>query len=387
MVFRFLLSIAWLFVAFYFTWEYYWFSKVNWHFVRWHTHLAPFALAILLLLTLTQFVQIKERTVLLTSSVCIGLALAEVLLFARNPNGDVMFISQLKTNPTNYYHAWPANATHYLKKEEFNYQRHTNSLGFSDKEWRIEKDTSKIRVLSLGDSFTEGDAAPADSAYPFLMQKILGESYEVMNAGTCGSDPLFNYKNLEDRLLQYKPDIVVQTISTNDLLNDLPLRGGFERFQPNDKIKENSPPAWFYPAMISVVFRTLLTTFNNNIGKAPVIDNTYLTNLETILQQLTFNFDNLGKQHDMKIIFVLLPLKNEVQNNKYDYNYLPLQQMAAQSNTIRTLDLLPCYAQKIHLSGSDFKTFYWQIDQHHNSTGYKLMAECIAEKVLRITEQ
>lgn len=251
---QFLLFGAWAIALFYMGWEYYWFTKVDWLFVKWHTHLAPYMLLLLVLFTYTRFVRVKENTLLLLSSVCVGLMLAELIVYALYAPSDVTFYHQFRTNPTNYYHTWFPNEKHDLKNIEFSYSRHTNSLGFSDREWAVQKDTTKLRIITLGDSFTEGDAAPADSAYPFLLQQILGERVEVLNAGICGCDPVFNYKNLEDRLLKYQPDVVIQTISTNDLFKDISLRGGFERFMPEGVIYTPSPPIWFYPALISTLW-------------------------------------------------------------------------------------------------------------------------------------
>ena len=79
-----------------------------------------------------------------------------------------------------------------------------------------EKKTSR-RVLAIGDSFTEGDGAVVDSCYPVLLGKFLNSpndstGYEILNAGTCGSDPVYGYQNLQDRLCNYRPDVVLQTI-------------------------------------------------------------------------------------------------------------------------------------------------------------------------------
>lgn len=42
----------------------------------------------------------------------------------------------------------------YSNPGEFSFDRKSNSLGFADKDWEIEKSENLIRILTLGDSFT-----------------------------------------------------------------------------------------------------------------------------------------------------------------------------------------------------------------------------------------
>ncbi|MCO5247754.1 MAG: hypothetical protein M9887_02225 [Chitinophagales bacterium] len=46
------------------------------------------------------------------------------------------------------------------------------------------------------------------------------KNIEVLNAGKRGSDPFFNFKLLEDKLIEYQPDMVIQSFTANDYYYD-----------------------------------------------------------------------------------------------------------------------------------------------------------------------
>jgi len=380
-VLQLLLLLAWFFAAFYIGWEVYWYTKVDWNFVKWHTHLVPYAFLMLIGLTLFEWRVLQANGLMLLLSISGSLLCIEALFIILNPNSGVDLYSQFKMNPLNYYHVWYPNEIHKLKKEEFDYTRLTNSLGFSDKEWKLQKDTGIVRIITLGDSFTEGDAAPNDSAYPALLQTLLGSGVEVMNAGTCGSDPVFNYKNLEDRLIKYQPNILVQTISEHDLFNDFAIRGGFERYSENGKIYGKPTPAWVYPALLSNIVRNLCCIAGYDRHRPIKNSSAYNAKLESLQQQLVHKYDSLGNANGFTTLWVILPMRHETQHFIYDYDFSPLKKMVAATKHSRVVDLMPCYQSCINSTTNDYQTYYWKIDGHHNPTGYRMMAQCIADAV------
>lgn len=378
-----LLLSGWLLMLAYIGWEFYWYTKVDWHFVKWHTHLAPYAGLILLGITLYLLDVLKPNGLMLLLSTSGTLMAIEFIFILTSSESDITLLSEFKVNPHNVYNIWIPNSEHHLeRKGEFKYKRFTNSLGFSDREWSTQKDPGKIRILTLGDSFTEGDAAPADSAYPFLLQQMLGEKVEVLNAGTCGSDPVFSYKNLEDRLLQYQPDVVVQTISSHDLFRDIALRGGFERFTDNNTLKSMPAPKWLYPAVVSHIARNVLDAVGADRHTPRKYSAEFILSLPPLQQQLINKYDSLGKKHHFKTLVLILPMRHETQWNKYDYDFNPLVNMAGATTTVKTFDLMPCYQSHIQNTTRNYQTYYWVIDAHHNSRGYHMMAQCVYEKLV-----
>ena len=380
-----LIVLFWLLFLLYIGWEYYWFTKVSWGFVKWHTHFLPHIMVLFAALTFVSIKKVNPNFLLLVFSITFSLLTVEaLLLLTRNEKENEYFVNHFREYDLSYYHTWYSKQTHVLSRDnEFSFERNTNSLGFSDVEWKLTNADSTIRVLTLGDSFTEGDGAPADSAYPSILQDLLGSRFEVLNAGTCGSDPVYNYKNLVDRLLPYSPNYVVQTISSHDLFNDIVLRGGFERYAADNSLHIKPSPFWVYPSMVSQLARIIFRVLGYDLS-SPVRHTEKLNNeFNSFLQELYTKYAAVSRQQSFTTLFVILPMKHEVERGQYDFDFQLITHQLKDENIV-VLDLLPCYLANINAAKSNYSAYYWVVDAHHNSRGYKMMAECIANQ-LKIT--
>jgi lysophospholipase L1-like esterase len=288
-----------------------------------------------------------------------------------------------------HYHTWdPKQRNHMISKGEYSYVFPTNSLGLPDMEWPVKKNIGEIRCLMLGDSFTEGDGAPYDSSYPALIrQKLLAAGREdiyLMNAGVCGSDPYYNFMDLKYRLLSYQPDIIIQAISSFDLLTDIRLRGGSERFLP-DGTTQYQRKLWWEPiyavSYISrVVFKVL--GYNELLLKGEPSEREIREMNDGIIQ-LFSEYARLCQQHNIQLIVLIRPDRGEIESKQYNFDFNPLLQYLNQQKDVKVLDLLPCYLSSINKANETVNSFFWKIDGHHNSKGYELMANCIFEFILQ----
>src|SRR5690606_7810189 len=138
-------------------------------------------------------------------------------------------------------------------------------------EWEKERNAKK-RILFMGDSFTEGVGASQDSCYVSILRTIMDSSeVELMNAGISGNDPVVSYVTYRDILNRFQPDIIVQTLSSNDMNTDIAMKGGLERFV-NDSIIVFSPRPWWVPLYaVSYISRLFFSTagYNQLLLKTP----------------------------------------------------------------------------------------------------------------------
>ena len=84
----------------------------------------------------------------------------------------------------------------------------------------------EIKVACVGDSITEGfgipDAQRKELCWPSILQKTLGDKYEVLNLGVCGNilvrdrNASWNLSGRAKQLPKFKPDIIVMMLGTND---------------------------------------------------------------------------------------------------------------------------------------------------------------------------
>ena len=100
----------------------------------------------------------------------------------------------------------------------------------------------KIKVACVGDSITEGFGIPAakrkEFRWPSVLQKLLGDKYEVGNFGSCGKTLLRDEGGASwcntghpKKLAKFKPDIIVVMLGTNDskMKHWGPHKGNFEK--------------------------------------------------------------------------------------------------------------------------------------------------------------
>jgi hypothetical protein len=101
----------------------------------------------------------------------------------------------------------------------------TNKQGFrNDRDFSYEKPKGTIRVLSLGDSQTQGYEVGQDQTFSAVAAKYLsqrGYSIEVMNAGVSGFSTAEEVVLLENEGIRYRPDFVILGFFANDFEDNL----------------------------------------------------------------------------------------------------------------------------------------------------------------------
>jgi lysophospholipase L1-like esterase len=375
----------------YLVWEIYWYNQVELAFVKWHTHLmlfvylwGAFFFIQFLFFRDIKFV-FKKNLSLVFIAVTSTLFVVEFVLsvggytktYLEKCTGSYISVHPLKSQ---YHRKWPPNSKHDLRTPEFSFVRNTNSLGFSDREWDAQSSTNTTRILALGDSFTEGDGAPFDSSYVAFLSKrmqVNGHQVYCMNAGVCGNDPFFDYINLRDKLITYHPDIVIQTISSNDLLTDLISRGGMERFQKDGTVKYFPAPWWEPIYAVSHISRYFFRALGYNellLKNKITLKQKELLNRQFV--DLLKQYESFCKKNNICFVLVLRPDRLEVERKNYLYDFSVITDSIT-GGSIQFLDLMPAYLTHIKETGKTPSNFYWTIDGHHNWFGYKMMADVI----------
>ena len=111
----------------------------------------------------------------------------------------------------------------------------TNSIGLrNDTDIRTEAEPGVTRILSLGDSFSNGFAADQDRFYGPLLEQALEKrstdpsGYEVWNAEV--SDPAYGLRYLQQHGLGLNPDLVLYGLCGNDVMQAYWFAGPGRRF-------------------------------------------------------------------------------------------------------------------------------------------------------------
>jgi hypothetical protein len=100
----------------------------------------------------------------------------------------------------------------------------TNSLGLRDREHASPKPASVVRLLMLGDSFTEGAGLILEDTVAKRVERALGArgcgAYEVVNAGVASYSPILEYLLLQRLGPTLQPDVVVLNFDMTDVHDD-----------------------------------------------------------------------------------------------------------------------------------------------------------------------
>lgn len=313
---------------------------------------------------------------LLFAALCLALALGECILrvsgvtdsFAERA-GRGGYVSEYDATDEQSLHTYSSNTKSKLVGRECTYIFSTNKEDCNDKEWAVRKsDTTRLRVLFVGDSFTDNEGGNGFSFERTLESKI--DSLEVMNGGVAGSDPFFEYQLFHERLIKYKPDMVFVFLNISDI-TDVIVRGGFERFDSNGKPHYKVAPRWesLY-AKIHLV-RAVAKAFLSRQFLLP--EEEKKARLEAIdkIEKCLDRFQSTCAENSIKCVFVFLPVKSEICKGIMDTD--PIMKYAERAN-YPTIDMYDFF-RKNNVSAANAKYYYGKYDGHNNSTGYAMVAK------------
>jgi hypothetical protein len=102
-----------------------------------------------------------------------------------------------------YHHGFLANVSTTTFWGEREYAMHTNSLGFRDRAARrVALEPAGRRLVVIGDSFVEGIGVTWEESFAAHLQRALGPSVEVLNAGAVSYNPMVYRRKVEYLLEQ-----------------------------------------------------------------------------------------------------------------------------------------------------------------------------------------
>lgn len=136
------------------------------------------------------------------------------------------------TNLRYYYELQPNTQ----KEEDFSYMRlsgiviHTiNSDGLNERrDYTLVAPSRTFRIVTLGDSFTEGAFVETSKNYSEVLEDMLNaqlrckniDYYEVINLGVAGYDMQYNLERFKRKGMKYHPDLVILWTDENDYISN-----------------------------------------------------------------------------------------------------------------------------------------------------------------------
>jgi hypothetical protein len=129
----------------------------------------------------------------------------------------------------------------------------TNALGLRDRDLAQPKPAGTVRVLMLGDSFTEGGGFPDADTVPRRVETALRTpcpGVEVVNAGIASYSPILEYLLLQEVGAAVAPDLVVVNLDMTDVHDDL-IRTALAALDGGSPSERAVAYNWRYDANVS----------------------------------------------------------------------------------------------------------------------------------------
>ncbi|MDD4201865.1 MAG: SGNH/GDSL hydrolase family protein [Candidatus Omnitrophica bacterium] len=176
-----------------------------------------------------------------------------------------------------------------------------NSLGYRGEEFSIKKPEGVFRIAILGGSTVYTEQVKDDTkTFPYLLEQILKKKYgyanvQVINAGVPGYNSWESLINLEFRVLDLSPDMVIIYHGVND---------AHARFvNPNNYSLDNSGrrKQWEYPKPKWWEQSTFLRTLSRRLGFSKQVNQESLIQSPYAIAAYSNYWSNRYKDHFLEI--------------------------------------------------------------------------------------
>ena len=279
-----------------------------------------------------------------------------------------------------------------------------NSLGYRNDEFAVAKPSNVFRIVALGGSSTY-DVRIEDNAKTFTAQleKLLKEEYgytniEVVNAGVPGYNSWEILINLEFRVLDLDPDLVIIYEGTNDVHARLVEPSAYRGDNSGRRQPWQIPPVplWEHSALLRILSR--MTNFTRQVSVDDFVSSsTFLSwpfefrlsqkdvdpakilekNPPVYFQRNLENMIAIAREHDIEVLFSTWAyspyLEDYASKDYYQQGFLENNEVVK-----RVADLH-------HVSLFDFAAVmpqdasYWADGRHVNEAGALEKASLFAE--------
>ncbi len=175
------------------------------------------------------------RFLLLEFSLIFALLVGEVAVRLVAP--QVLFPRYVTGSPLGIRVPVP-NARYTHTSPEMSVEFRLNAMGIrSDREYTLLKPPGVIRIIGLGDSFTQGYEVNVEETYLYQLEQILkerGYTVEVVNLGVSGFGNAEELIFLKEFGFRFNPDAVIVGHYTNDIVDN--IRSNLYRLDENGQL-------------------------------------------------------------------------------------------------------------------------------------------------------
>lgn len=304
-----------------------------------------------------------------------------------------------------FHHTLKPNGRHAVETwGNVSYILSTNSLGFKDRASReVSLSSNQVRLLFLGDSFTEGVGLEYEKTFVGLVDAALQpHRIEVFNAGVASYSPAIYFKKAEYLLeeIGLKLDHVFVFLDISDIQDeaeDYDIRDG-RVIWVGGGISGWRDFVFEYTGLLKNVW-ILGETIAGMVSEAPDRDRTdkerelgvnMHRSLWTLDQKVYEEYGKKGlqkagthmtqlshllKRHNIGLTLAVYPWPDQVYHRDLDSLQVRYWQRWAEENGVKVLNLFPSFIQKERDPAGAIDRLFIRGDVHWNQAGHQLIAD------------
>jgi len=277
---------------------------------------------------------------------------------------------------TIWFHEYPSNPRGYFEDgNRVNYE--TNSAGFRDREFALEKTDSVTRIAFIGDSFGHGSGVHYEDMASVILENTLNKQFgcavEVYNFSVGGYNTPDQAQVMREVVVDFEPDVVIIWYYLNDI-----GRSTSQYFGDEALVRQENPFLRFgreFSVVAEFTAQQMQQLVQSQQSIADFIGfyrsrlwDDVVVNLEDIV--------NTTQSIDAQPLLFIHPILYRL-DDSYPYQTIH-EQVRATSDELgfMTFDLLDA------LKGYPYRSLWvHEVDSHANEIGHRVTGEYAAEKI------
>lgn len=263
-----------------------------------------------------------------------------------------------------------------------------NSKHLRDKEYPYLKEKGLIRAITLGDSYVFGWGVENDETVSEMLEKELGQKFEVLNMGVSGYCLSDSLKWLEREGVRYEPNIVLVFLYSTPSVCDNPVffhRGKMYDYDASKAkvwmrvryfLKRKLYLYSFFEKLSTETYRRLYSEQLRRNSFDPVMTEESLYEMGTLFDRL----QKLSNKHHFLTVLVRIPFKEKYDRkpSSADIAYAEKLQNEADVRGWKFFDLSSAFFAAA--TQQDYRLFF-ERDDHWNAAGHLQAAHVLSEYI------
>jgi lysophospholipase L1-like esterase len=262
----------------------------------------------------------------------------------------------------------------------------TNSLGFRENEYPVERASGKRRIVVLGDSYTFGLGVEFGQTYGKRLEARLSRALgptEVINFGVSGYNTVQELATLREIAARYRPDLIVVGFVLNDVERMLPAKkaqaaGAWSPLAAHNSLKRHSMLYRYLAPKVGAVFALFGARYAFGVTHNLIDSYSEASPGWADARRALLGIAGEARRLQAGMLVVVFPMMVDFRSYPLDHAHRAVMRFC-QENGIEALDLLGRFRNENAAALAVF------LDGHPNARAHQIFADEIYAYLARAT--